>query len=207
MTRATISSFIRWANQVSYRRGLLCHLYISSSTKQYFDKTDYALFNLIADSRGWIVKGTADHGIRSKRGKVSPVPCLNCFEINEMFFEALKKLKDGHKFEFGIVLNKRRLANNFKVINVEARLPKPLPPPKECHHYDSPRNRPGALSPFHYCDVVRVEIPQGKLWGAPITVLPRKTLLGYLVKKRDHEAFQELFEQKPSKRARIFPVL
>ena len=154
-----ISKFIRWANLERQYRGLLCHFYIEKSKQQFYSTTDYAHFNIFSDSRNWIVKGTPKHGIKSKSGKTSPVPCLNCFEVNKKFYDALKRLHTqvNQKFELGIILNKRKLKSEFNVIDVCNIPPFPRPSPKECHYYDFPQFRKGVLDPFNFCDVVRVE--------------------------------------------------
>jgi len=201
-----ISKFIRWANRTRWYRGLLCHFYWEKSQKQFYSTTDYAYFNLTSDSPDWVVKGTPKHGIRSQRGKSSPVPCLNCYEINEEFYEALRTLHDegNEKYELGIILNKRKLKNQFKVIDVSTYPPFPLPPPKECHHYDWPRKRRGPLYPFHYCDVVRVEIPQSKVRKLPIASIPGHILMGLLVEQEDCSAIKNMWDWGET---RIFPLL
>lgn len=201
-----ISKFIRWANRTRQFRGLICHFYIEKSKKQFYSTTDYAYFNLFSDSRDWIVKGTPKHGIKSQRGKSSPVPCLNCFEIDEIFYEALRTLHNegNEKYELGIMFNKRKLKNQFKVIDVSTSPPIPRPPPKECHHYDWPRKRIGALYPFHYCGVVRVEIPQSEIHRLPITSISGHIITGLLVKQEDYSAIENLWEWGE---IRIFPLL
>ena len=201
-----ISKFIRWANHIRPYRGLICHFYIGKSRKQFYSTTDYAYFNLFSDSRDWIVKGTPKHGIKSQRGKSSPIPCLNCFEINEEFHEALRTLYDegNEKFEFGIIFNKRKLKNHFNVVDVSTSPPFPRPPPKECHCYDWPRKRRGALAPFHYCDVVRVEIPQSEVHKLPITSIPEHIIMGMLVNQEDYPAIESLWEWGE---IRVFPLL
>jgi len=183
-----VTRFIRWANRTRKRRGLVCHFYIERSTKQYYSTTDYAYFNLFSDSREWTVKGTPHHGIKSQRGKRSPVPCLNCFEIDDYFHEGLKTLCDegNEKFELGIIFNKRKLKNWFgknKIIDVSEEPPSPPPPPNECHHYDRVQKRRGPLYPFHFCYVVRVEIPISKFHGLAIEGIPYHIVMAMLVKK------------------------
>lgn len=207
-----ITGFIRWANRTRKRRGLICHFYIAKSTRQYYSKTDYAYFNLFSDSREWTVKGTPHHGIKSQRGKRSPVPCLNCFELNNEFHEALKVLcnKGNEKFELGIIFNKRKLKNWFgkkKVIDVSTEPPSPLPPPKKCHHYDWPRKRRGVLDPFNYCDVVRVEIPKSSFHNLAIESIPYHIVMGMLVKQDDYADICELLESKMWDEIEVFPLL
>jgi len=208
-----ISRFIRWANRKRFRRGLICHFYIAKSKKQYYSKTDYAYFNLFNNSRDWIVKGTPEHGIRSWRGKTSPVPCLNGFEINEKFYEALKTLCDegNERFELGIIFNKRKLKNHFgdrKIIDVSPIVtpPSPFPPPKKCHHYDWSRSR-RKLWPFHKCDVVRVEIQPSNFHGIPITAIPYHIVMGLLVMQKDYPYIDELLESKKWDEIEVFPLL
>lgn len=208
MKNSERTRFVRWARKNSSWRGLICHFYIAESTKQYYSKTDFALLNLMADSRGWIVKGTPEHGIRSKKGFVSPVPCLNCFEVNDKFYKALKELGEDGKFDFGLILNKRKIANIFdRVIDVEAKLPKPLPPPKKCHYYDSPHKRYGALSPFHYCDVVRIEMAKLGPMQSPVTSIPQRAILAYLVRSRDRESIGARLRTKRVDDSIVFSVL
>lgn len=206
-----ITRFIRWANRTRKRRGLICHFYIAKSTKQYYSTTDYAYFNLFAETRDWIVKGTPHHGIRSQRGKRSPVPCLNCFEIDDQFHDALKTLLEegNEKFEFGLILNKRKLKNWFgkkKIVDVSKNPPIPRPPPKQCHLYDWPRKRV-VLYPFHYCDVVRVEIPQFGFFNLAITSIPYHTVMGILTKLEDYSDIRDLLEEKRWETIEVFPLL
>lgn len=204
-----IDEFVSWAKKISYRRGIVCHFYIPESTKQYYDKTDYAYFNLFCNSKEWIVKGTVGHGITSQRGKRSPVPCLNCFEVDDEFYKAIKQLyaERNGKFELGILLNKRKIKNDFKVIPVSNEHPKERPPPNKCHHYDNPRFKKGVLSPFHYCDVVRIEIPKSNLHEIPIGFIPYRAIIGMLVKQKDRRAIVDLLKIKEMDEVKVFPLL
>lgn len=201
--------FIRWAKRESLRRGMICHFYIAESTKQYYDKTDYAYFNFFCDSRDWIVKGTLGHGIKSQRGKTSPIPCLNCFEINDEFYKAFKKLcsEGNEKFELGIIFNKRKLKNRFETIDVSTEWPDQLPPPNQCHRYDNPRYRRGVLDPFNYCDVVRVEIPESNLHKIPIKAIPYQAVMGMLIKRKDRSAIVSLLKSKRMDKVKVFALL
>lgn len=210
-----ISKFVRWANRTRKRRGLICHLYIPKSTKQYYSKADYAYFNLHNDSDSWIVKGTPHHGIKSAKGKRSPVPCLNCFEINEKFYDALKELQARRDeiritFELGVIFNKRKLKNFFgrkHVIDVSTDYPSPLPPPRECHYYDRPRKRITTLFPFNYCDVVRIEIPESEYNHLPIVCIPYDKIMGVLVKEKNHQSTSRLLRSKGWGDIKVFPLL
>jgi hypothetical protein len=184
MSIRLINRFEAWAKSASRGRGLVCHFYIKESSKQYYDNSDFAQFNLNSDSSSWLVKGTPGHGIRSIRGKSSQVPCLNCFVVNDVFYDALRELsREGNtKFELGVIFNKRALANQFHVISVSTEFPHPLPPPNKCHYYDIPRKRAGVLSPFHYCDVVRIEIPPPCAGEEPIAEISSEAVLALLVK-------------------------
>jgi len=202
--------FKKWVDRVKPKRGLICHFYIPESEKLYYDKLDYAFFNLYSSSKEWIVKGTFGHGIRSRRGKTSRIPCLNFFEVNSSFIDALNELNstEDHKFHFGIILNKRFMQKYFKkVIDVSTEMPNPLPPPNQCHHFDSPRYRYGVLKPFHRCKVVRIEIPNSDLRSIPISSIPGKAVLGILVKPEDAFAVIKLLNCKKLGELPVFPVL
>jgi len=208
-----ISRFIKWANKKSFHRGMLCHFYMEEKEKQkqYYTKPDYAYFNLFSSSREWLVKGTTEHGITSIRDKRSPIPCLNCFEVNDKFYEALRKLSEegNERFELGIILNKRKLKNlHFKVIFVSklTKPPDPFPPLNQCHHFDWASKR-GALWPFNRCDVVRVEIPKSDLLGIPIAPVPYHTIMGVLVKRDQYDDVIELLDWKRFDETEVFPLL
>jgi|GEM_PF-6045155 len=210
-----LTAFIHWANRISSRRGLICHFYISESTKQYYSSTDYAFFNLFSDSKNWMVKGTTEHGVISKRGKTSPIPCLNCFEVNDKFYEALKQLSDkgNTRFELGIIFNKRKLKTHYgrnKIIDVTpiAKPPDPFPSPRECHRYDWICSR-RKLWPFHQCDVVRLEIPETD-FGLPITAIPCQAIMGMLIRRKEHHGIVNLLQELKKwdmKRIGVFPLL
>jgi hypothetical protein len=210
-----LSKFTRWADKESPGRGLICHLYISESEKQYYSKTDYAYFNLLSDSRNWIVKGTTAHGIASKRGKVSLIPCLNLFEVDDKFYKALDLLSnEGNKrFDLGIVFNKRKLKGSFgkaKVVDVRpiVRPPDPFPSPKECHHYDWARSR-HKLWPFNQCDVVRLEIPESD-FGLPIAIIPYQAIMGMLTRRKDYHGITKIVQDTKrwdTDKVQIFPLL
>jgi hypothetical protein len=101
---------------------MLCHLYEAEGTrqKQYYTKVDYAYLNLFCSSKEWLVKGTTEHGMRSLGTKKSRVPCLNCYQISDDFYEALEKhlVQNKKRYEFGLVLNKRALRKHFGESNV-----------------------------------------------------------------------------------------
>jgi len=210
-----LNRFIHWANKEMAGRRLVCHFYISESEKPYYSKTDYAYFNLLSDSRNWIVKGTTGHGIRSGRGKASPIPCLNLFEVNEKFFNALDLLSNqGNKrFDVGIIFNKRRLKGSFgkaKVVNVTPIFgpPDPFPSPKECHRYDWVRSR-YRLWPFNKCDVVRLEIPESD-FGLPIATIPYQAIAGMLIRRKDYHGIAKIMQDTKrldTSRIQIFGLL
>ena len=204
-----INSFKKWARSQSYRRGMICHFYMPESNKQYYGKTDYAYFNLLSNSLDWLVKGTTGHGIKSKRRKSSSIPCLNCFEVDDEFFWALKKLTPGDntKFELGILLNKRKLRSYFGVIDVSIEWPHPIPSPNKCHYYDNPRFRQGTLYPFNYCNVVRVEIPRSAIHGVHIAPISNDQIMGMLVKRGDYRAITKLLKFKGMEEVEVFPLL
>lgn len=208
-----LGRFKRWAKRNSRGRRLLCHFYIAqekeASQKQYYGKDDYAYFNLFSHSPEWLVKGTPGHGISSRRGRRSSVPCLNCFEIDEKFYEALDQLyKEGNeRFQLGIILNKRKLLNDFSVIDVSTDRPEDYPSPNKCHYYDNPRFRSGPLNPFNYCNVVRIEIKRSNELNVPIVPIPRKTLMGLLVKDGSKRVVRRLLKQKKMEDVEVFSVL
>ena len=212
---SNLNKFSHWAEKESNRRGLLCHFYISGSEKQYYSTTDYAYFNLFSESYDWIVKGTTGHGIASKRGKTSTVPCLNCFEVNDKFFEALDRLsqQSNPRFELGIVLNKRKLKTKFgksKMIEVDPvfKPPEPFPSPRECHHYDWARSR-RKLWPFNKCDVVRLEIPESD-FGLPMAAIHYDTIMGMLTRAKEYRGIANMLQDIKKWNVAeigIFPVL
>lgn len=203
-----INDFIRWARKNSLYRGIICHFYMPEKLKPYYGKVDFAYFNLSSQSEDWIVRGTPGHGIKSKRGKRSKVPCLNCFEVDESFYKAIKELihEDDHRFEMGILLNKRKLKNEFELIDVSTERPKILPPPFECHHYDNPYSRPGVLRPFNFCKVVRAEIPDGYM-GLPIAPIRGDAVMGLLVREGNKRNIDKMLKSKGMTDVRVFPVL
>jgi len=212
---SSLNKLEHWANKESQRRGLVCHFYISRSEKQHYSTADYAYFNLSNSSSDWIVKGTTEHGVTSKRGIPSAVPCLNCFELNDKFYRALDKLSEegNSRFEFGIIFNKRKLKNHFgksKVIDVTPifKPPDPFPSPKECHRYDWGRSR-RKLWPFNNCDVVRLEIPESD-FGHPIAVIPCDTVKGVLTRGKEYHGIMKILQDIKKwdiSEIGIFPVL
>lgn len=216
--------FKRWVRQNSKGRGMICHFYIEESEKQkeknktkttgqkqYYTKVDYAFFNLLNDTKDWIVKGTAHHGITDKYGNPSLTPCLNCFEINKAFFTALETLyEEGNsKFELGVIFNKNKLRRHFgvdKVRNVnDWKHDRPRPPKGQCWLYDIPR-RKWALYPFNYCQVVRVKLQKTELRELAIKHIPIKTVMGLLVRRQDHISVSRLPKVKDSN-IDVFPLL
>jgi hypothetical protein len=180
----------------------LCHFYTieRKKQKQYYTKLDYAYFNIFCDSPDWVIKGTIGHGISSERGKVSSVPCLNCYKVDDAFYEGLETLieEGSQKYELGLILDKSALKRVFEVVDV---LPwdhkNSRPPPSECWKYDIPTKKP-ALYPFNYCDVVRIRIPYSNLYDMPISKIPSDAIMGMLVKEDgyDGKALAELLLEK-----------
>jgi hypothetical protein len=201
------SRFTRWVRKCSPRRGLICHFYIREKSKLFYGKIEFAYFNLFCSSKDWVVGGTKNHGISSARGKKSPIPCLNCFEVNDGFCAIIKKYKPDRngQFEIGIIFNKRKLKKDFEVINVSKKRPSPLPPPSKCHHFDNPRFR-GVLRPFHYCDIVRVEVPELAHFPA-IDSIRWDSIMGMLVKPQNQNDIAELLKRKGLGQIEIFAVL
>jgi hypothetical protein len=197
-----LTRFRRWANSHRPGRGLLCHFYTveGKKQKQYYTKPDYAYFNMFSNSPDWIVKGTTGHGICSERGKVSSVPCLNCYKVNDAFYEGLETLlEEGNKkYELGLLLDKSALKRVFEVIDVLPWNHKgSRPPPPECWKYDIPTKK-AALYPFNYCDVVRIRIPFSRIYDMPIAEIPGDATMGILVKEEgyDENALAELYLKK-----------
>lgn len=208
-----MNDFIKWARTNAKNRGIVCHFYIQQSDseneqKQYYDKMDYAHFNLLSKSRSWVIKGTPNHGINSKRGKRSKVPCLNCFEVDDLFYDAMRKLikRGNDKYEMGILLNKRRLGNDFNVINVSTKIPRPRPKPDKCHYYDLPRGR-FVLKPFNFCNVVRIEVPRNIQIDEPIVGIRYKAIMGFLVRSKMKLKIQRLLKEKGLGNVKVFSVL
>lgn len=206
--------FKRWADQNRKGRGLLCHFYETGSKKQYYTESGFAYFNVFSETPNWIVKGTTDHGMKSERGKTCQTPVLNCYQIDETFYEALENHCNNtdKKYELGIVLSKNQLKNYFgveNVIDVELWTFKgPRPSPPECWRYDVWQGR-RRLIPFNKCTVVRAKIPKSELYELPIKSLPREVVMGLLVKEQgyDEKAFSELLGQKGWKDTAVFPLL
>lgn len=214
-----LTGFKRWANRHRRGRGLLCHFYEveGKKQKQYYTKSDYAYFNLVSGSPDWVVKGTTEHGITSRGGKTSQVPCLNCYQINNDFYEALNEhLKQVRKkYEIGIVLSKLAVKRHFgedKVRDIELWDHRDSrPPPAKCWLYDIRRAR-RSLIPFNYCHVVRIRMPKTRLYGMPIGVIPRRAIMGLLVRKDgyDHNTLSRLLRKKKwdeTEGFEIFPLL
>jgi hypothetical protein len=203
------SRFTRWVMRLSPRRGLICHFYIEEKAKPFYGKVEFAYFNLFSSSRDWLVRGTKNHGISSARGRKSQVPCLNCFEVNEGFCGAIKEYETDRngRFEIGVIFNKRKLKKDFEVINVSTNRPNPLPPPNKCHLFDNPRFRVNVLRPFHYCDIVRVEIPAEVDQFPAVSSIRWDAIMGVLVKPRNQNDIARLLHDKGLEQVEIFGVL
>ena len=178
--------------------------------KQYYTTSDFAYFNLFSNSENWIVRGTPEHGITSTRGTASQTPCLNCYKVDDVFYEALTTLinQGNTTHEFGLVLDKAMLKRKFEVVDVcRWNHRHERPPTNECWKYDLARSRT-ALWPFNYCEVVRVRIPESNIHGLPIAALPPTTVVGLLMKKDcyNHEAVSELLVRKRWDETPIFEV-
>jgi hypothetical protein len=220
----SLDRFAHWVKNNSYRRGIICHFYISEivpsrkntkkpKQKQYYMKTDYAFFNLLSHSDEWVVKGTIHHGVKDKWGDPCRVPCLNCFEVNDKFLEALEDLhKDGNsKFEVGLLLNKRKLRRHFgydEVCDVDdwKKIGYEALPNKESWQYDISWQRSKVLRPFNFCDVVRVRIPKSRLRRLPIYSIPIQYVMGLLVRRNDYQAVLGLSKISDYE-LEVFPVL
>jgi hypothetical protein len=209
-----LTRFRRWADHNRRGRGLLCHFYERDSKKQYYTDSGYAYFNLFSDLSDWIIKGTTNHGIRSEREKTCQTPVLNCYQIDEKFYEALEEHCNdaSKKYEFGVILSKKELRHHFgeeNVANIELwGFKERKPPPSECWRYDvwSGRKR---LWPFNNCNVVRVRITRSRLYGMPIKTIPSAAIMALLVKTEGFEekAMSKLLKQKRWKDVEIFPLL
>lgn len=221
----SLDRFKRWVKEYSYRRGVICHFYISKQgneeadteqkTKrvQYFTKADYAFFNLFSEAEDWVVKGTTHNGVRDKYGDLCRVPCLNCFEVNKKFLKALGQLSihENDKFEIGVLFNKRRLRSHFgkdQLCNVEDWMKNGCPklPNKQCWKYDIFWKRRWVLNPFNFCDVVRIRMPKSRLRRLPIYPIPLEYVVGLLVRRSDYRPV--LDSSKITEHAlEVFPVL
>jgi len=221
----SLDVFKEWVEEYSYRRGIICHFYISkpgneevdgddkAKQVQYFTKVDYAFFNLLSQAEEWIIKGTIHNGVKDKYGDLCRVPCLNCFEVNGKFLDALEKLKINvnNRFEIGVLFNKRRLRSHFgseEVCDVDDWIENGCPelPNKLCWKYDIYTQRRWALDPFHYCDVVRVRTRKSGLRRLPIHAIPLEYVVGFLVRRSDYRAV--LNSPKSIKYTfEVFPVL
>jgi hypothetical protein len=206
--------FKRWADQNRKGRGLLCHFYETNSKKQYYTESGYAYFNILSEAPSWIIRGTTDHGMKSERRKTCQAPVLNCYKIDDIFYDALENHcnSSSKKYEVGIVLSKAQLKNCCGVANVVGvelwEFKGPRPAPSECWRYDLWQGR-RKLIPFNNCNVVRARIPTSGLYGLPIKALPRASIMALLVKEEGYEetAFLELLERKGWKDIAVFPLL
>jgi len=195
---------------------LLCHFYDAESKrqKQYYTKGDYAYFNLFSSSSDWLVRGTTDHGITSQREKTSQTPCLNCYQIDNRFYDALEEhcAELNRKYEFGMILSKRGLKDYFGENNIrDIELwdqSKCRPSPDECWLYDIAKKR-ASLWPFNYCGIVRVKIPASNFYGLPIKGIPKYVIMGILVKEEGYneKALLKLLRNKDWTDVEVFPLL
>jgi len=209
-----LTRFRRWAGHNRKRRGLLCHFYETDSKKQYYTESGYAYFNLFSEIPDWIIRGTTDHGMRSERGKTCQTPVLNCYQIDNEFYEALEsRCNDtSKKYEMGIVLSKSELKNYFgsdDVVDVELwKFKGPRPAPPDCWRYDVWQGRK-RLIPFNKCNVVRAKIPESGLYGLPIKAIPSAAVMALIVKEEGYaeKALSKLLEQKGWKEVEVFPLL
>ncbi len=223
---SSLDRFRKWVKDYSYRRGLVCHFYISEGDeverenmkkkpkqRQYYTKADYAFLNLFSEGEEWVVKGTTRHGVTDKYGDRCRVPCLNCFEVNNEFLKSLGQLKiDGNdKFEIGILFNKRKLRSHFgsdRVCDVDDWIKNGCPelPNSECWKFDKMNQKKGVLDPFNFCDVVRVRLRKTNLRGLPIYAIPIEYAVGLLVRRSDYKAVLDLQKVKEYN-LEVFPVL
>jgi hypothetical protein len=211
MKTRQLSKFRKWYKERSAYRGLLCHFYFKQSKSKVYDKADYAYFNLLNRSKEWIVKGTEGHGRTSERGGKSNIPLLNCYEIDETFYNALKQLDEEQidNVEIGIILNRRRLENSSDIKAVDpVSTDYPENPLKliECHRYDNPYHRKGVLYPFNYCNVIRAVI-RPSILKIPIARIPANVIEGFLIKRGETSIIRELLEEKRMGNTEIFPIL
>lgn len=85
------------------------------------------------------------------------------------------------------------------------------PLPTRCWLYDIRKARP-RLTPFNYCDVVRIRFSKTHLYGIPIGVIPRKAIMGLLVKSKgyNHNILSNLLTEKgwdENENFEVFPIL
>jgi hypothetical protein len=199
--------FERWIQNNELEDKVLCHFYVKKNTKQYFGNPEFAYFNLVNSSPGWIVGGTTGHGVTSDAGECSQVPCLNCFSVDDLFCTKLISEISNYqnKYEIGIILDRSRLENTFSIHNVGTCYGyKPL---AECHKFDNPKYRKGVLDPFNYCQVIRMEIPKDRKFGRPIVVLDAKDILAVLLRPGQENRVSKLLIRKQMQNTEIFAAL
>ena len=80
------------------------------------------------------------------------------------------------KFEFAVLVNKRKLKRAFKVMHVSVEPPSVRPAPDKCHHL--------------------VEIPRGKFRSEPVAGIARYAVMAVLVKNHEVELVRTLLRAK-----------
>ena len=218
-----LQRFKSWVRQNGKSQGMVCHFYYAEKEsdsknrkpkqKPHYSKIDYAYFNLFSKSKDWLIKGTTGHGIRDDNNKKSDVPVLNCYEIDDYFYDALRQPPEEWiaDYELGIILDKAELKRHFGRMNVKHIKPwyygDPYPPPSRTWCYDKLQERKGSLEPFNFCNVVRVKIRRRKYLGLPIKTIPRGGVLGMLVKRGSYHVMCRLLKQKKWSNVAVFPLL
>jgi hypothetical protein len=199
--------FKNWSKKINKSDTLLAHFYISSYKSKVLDSPGFFYLNMLSSDRGWMIKGTKGHGIPYK-GNPSEVPCLNFFKVDDIFYKGLNVYYDNQeqyaKFECAILVSQKELEKQVKEI-IKVKITGRPQNRKECHIYDSPRDRI-ILKPFNYCTCVRSEIPINKTVNQPICKLSPKTIIGIMVQYGQVLKLKPLLQKKGMSHVKVFSL-